>query len=84
MAAPASCSRCRRVHAVCVVDTNYQRVSKTRRLMELEAEVTRLGQPNQSQGLSQNQSQNPLTGLGNIGPPVQEPPPFDFASYQAP
>jgi hypothetical protein len=52
--------------------------------MELEAEVTRLGQPNQSQGLSQNQSQNPLTGLGNIGPPVQEPPPFDFASYQAP
>jgi len=83
MAAPASCSRCRGVNAVCVMDTNYQRVSKTRRLMELEAEVTRVRQQNQSQSLSQNQNQNPLAGLGNIGPPVQEPPPFDFASYQA-
>jgi hypothetical protein len=42
MAAPASCSRCRGVNAVCVVDTNYQCVSKTRRLMELEAEVNPL------------------------------------------
>jgi hypothetical protein len=67
--------------------------------MELEAEVTRLRQQNQSQSQGQSQSQNqpqtenqnqnqtqdqdPLAGLGNIGTSVQEPPSFDFASYQA-
>jgi len=38
---------------------------------------------NQNQNQNQNQEQDPLAGLGNIGTPVQEPPPFDFASYQA-
>ena len=105
VAAPAPCSRCRAADAVCIVDTSYQRISKTRRLVELEAEVARLRQQNQNQSRSQNQSRNqdqgrnqnqnqsqtptqtqdqdPLTGLANIGTPGQEPPPFDFASYQA-
>jgi hypothetical protein len=42
--APDACSRCCSINSPCVVDRNYQRVNKARRLLELEAEVARLRQ----------------------------------------
>jgi hypothetical protein len=41
---PEPCTRCHSINAHCVVDRNYQRVCRAKRMLELEAEVTRLRQ----------------------------------------
>ncbi|CZR53528.1 uncharacterized protein PAC_03407 [Phialocephala subalpina] len=40
--APEPCTRCQAIKTPCVLDREFQRVSKSRRLVELEAEVTLL------------------------------------------
>lgn len=44
LTAPGPCTRCRDAEASCVVDRSFQRVSKSKRLAELEAEVSLLRQ----------------------------------------
>lgn len=41
---PDPCTRCKTANATCVIDRSFQRVSKSKRLKELEAEVSRLRQ----------------------------------------
>jgi hypothetical protein len=65
--APEDCSRCRSANFPCVVDRNYQRVSKAKRMLELEAEVARLRQKQNTAAFNSN----PL--VANTGTSTEAP-----------